>query len=80
MFHLIGQAIFGLVVGVIAKMLVPGKDPGGLIVTALIGVVGSLIGTFLGRFIQGDPNYSAHWLMSILGAVILLAVYRFIKR
>lgn len=80
MIHLIGQALFGLVVGVIAKLLVPGRDPGGLIVTMLIGVAGSLLGTFVGRAIKKDPNYSAHWLMSILGAVVLLLVYRYLVR
>jgi uncharacterized membrane protein YeaQ/YmgE (transglycosylase-associated protein family) len=79
MFHLLGQAMFGLVVGVIAKMLVPGKDPGGLLLTMVIGVVGSLLGTFAGRMIKKDPNYSAHWLMSILGAVVLLVIYRWLN-
>ncbi len=78
MIHLLGQALFGLVVGFIAKLLVPGRDPGGLIMTMLIGVVGSLLGTFIGRAIKKDPNYSAHWLMSILGAVILLVIYRWV--
>ncbi len=80
MIHLLGQALFGLVVGLIAKLLVPGRDPGGLIVTMLIGVVGSMIGTFVGRAVKKDPDYSAHWLMSILGAVVLLVVYKMIVR
>jgi uncharacterized membrane protein YeaQ/YmgE (transglycosylase-associated protein family) len=76
--HLIGQALFGLVVGVIAKLLVPGRDPGGIIVTALIGLAGSVVGTFIGRAVKRDPNYSAHWIMSIIGAVVLLVLYRFV--
>jgi uncharacterized membrane protein YeaQ/YmgE (transglycosylase-associated protein family) len=76
MIHLLGQILFGLVVGVIAKLVMPGKDPGGIVITAIIGMVGSLLGTFIGRLVQGDPNYSAHWLMSILGAVLLLVIYR----
>jgi uncharacterized membrane protein YeaQ/YmgE (transglycosylase-associated protein family) len=76
MLHLLGQALFGLIVGVIAKLLVPGHDPGGLIVTALIGLAGSLVGTFVGRLVRNDPNYSAHWLMSIAGAIVLLLAYR----
>lgn len=80
MIHLLGQILFGLVVGVIAKLVMPGKDPGGMVITAIIGMVGSLLGTFIGRLVQGDPNYSAHWLMSILGAVILLAIYRVARR
>ena len=51
--HLIGQIIFGWVVGIIAKFLMPGKDPGGFIITAIIGMVGALIGTFAGRALWG---------------------------
>ena len=79
MFHLIGQIIFGLVVGVIAKFIMPGKDPGGLIVTAIIGMVGSLVGTFIGRMLWGGAGYESGWITSILGAVLLLAIYRLIK-
>ena len=78
--HLIGQIIFGLLVGVLAKFLMPGKDPGGIIITAIIGVVGSLIGTFIGRALWGGADYSAGWITSILGAIILLAGYRMIRR
>ena len=69
--------LFGLVVGVIAKLLMPGRDPGGFIVTILLGIAGAMIGGFLGRALgfYGD-NQSAGWLISILGAVILLAIYR----
>ena len=76
MFHLIGQAIFGLVVGVIAKFLMPGKDPGGCIVTALVGLAGSMLGTFIGQALRGNADYAAGWLMSIAGAIILLVLYR----
>ena len=78
MLHLIGQAIFGLFVGVIAKFLMPGKDPGGVIVTALIGLAGSMIGTFIGQNMRGNADYASGWLMSILGAMILLGLYRMI--
>ena len=73
--HLVGQIIFGLVVGVIAKLLMPGRDPGGFIVTALLGMAGALVGTFIGRTLWG-ANYAAGWIMSILGAIVLLALYR----
>ncbi len=79
MLHLIGQLIFGLIVGVIAKFIMPGKDPGGLIVTAIIGMVGSLIGTFIGRALWGGAGYESGWITSILGAVLLLWIYRMIK-
>ena len=69
--------LFGLVVGVIAKLLMPGRDPGGFIVTILIGIAGALIGGFIGRAMGFyGQNESAGWLISILGAVILLALYR----
>lgn len=73
--------LFGLVIGVIAKLLVPGRDPGGFIVTILLGIAGALVGGFIGRSMgfygQGQ---SAGWLMSILGAIILLALYRMMTR
>ena len=73
--------LFGLVVGVIAKLLMPGRDPGGFIVTILIGIAGALIGGFLGRAMNFyGPNEGAGWLMSILGAIILLALYRMMVR
>jgi uncharacterized membrane protein YeaQ/YmgE (transglycosylase-associated protein family) len=76
MFHLLGQAFFGLCVGVIAKILMPGKDPGGLIVTALIGMAGSLLGTVFGRTVLGTPEYSAGWPASIIGSIGILLLYR----
>ena len=73
--------LFGLVVGVIAKLLMPGRDPGGFIVTILLGIAGALIGGFLGRAMNlYGQNESAGWLMSILGSVILLAIYRMMVR
>jgi uncharacterized membrane protein YeaQ/YmgE (transglycosylase-associated protein family) len=74
--HLIGQVIFGLVVGVIAKLLMPGRDPGGFIITILLGIAGSLLGTFVGRALWGGANYSAGWILSIIGAILLLWLYR----
>jgi uncharacterized membrane protein YeaQ/YmgE (transglycosylase-associated protein family) len=74
--HILGQIVFGLFVGIIAKLLMPGRDPGGMIITALIGMAGALIGTFIGRALFGDTNYSAGWIMSIAGSVVLLWLYR----
>jgi uncharacterized membrane protein YeaQ/YmgE (transglycosylase-associated protein family) len=73
--------LFGLVVGVIAKLLMPGRDPGGFIVTILLGIAGALVGGFVGRALgfYGE-NQGAGWIMSILGAIILLAVYRMMAR
>ncbi len=81
MFQIIGWIIFGLIVGVIAKLLVPGRDPGGIFVTALIGIVGALLAGWLGRAVGWyGPNDNAGFLMSILGAVILLAIYHALVR
>lgn len=73
--------LFGLVVGVIAKLLMPGRDPGGFIVTILLGIAGALVGGFVGRALgfYGE-NESAGWIMSILGAIVLLALYRMMVR
>jgi uncharacterized membrane protein YeaQ/YmgE (transglycosylase-associated protein family) len=73
--------VFGLVVGIIAKLLMPGKDPGGFIVTMLLGIAGALLGGFLGRAMGFyGPSESAGWLMSIAGAIVLLVLYRFMVR
>ena len=73
--------LFGLVVGVIAKLLMPGRDPGGFIVTILLGIAGALVGGFVGRAMGlYTENEGAGWLMSILGAIVLLALYRMMVR
>ena len=73
--------VFGLVIGIIAKLLMPGKDPGGFIITMLLGIAGALVGGFVGRAMGFyGPNQSAGWLISILGAIILLALYRMLVR
>jgi uncharacterized membrane protein YeaQ/YmgE (transglycosylase-associated protein family) len=75
----IGWLIFGLVVGIVAKFLMPGRDPGGFVVTALIGIVGALLGGYIGRAVgwygEGDP---VGFVMAVIGAIILLALYRMI--
>jgi uncharacterized membrane protein YeaQ/YmgE (transglycosylase-associated protein family) len=73
--------VFGLVIGIIAKLLMPGRDPGGFIITILLGIAGALVGGFIGRAMGFyGPGQSAGWLMSILGAIILLALYRLLMR
>ena len=73
----LGWIVFGLIVGVIGKLLMPGRDPGGMIVTVLLGIAGALVGGFLGRAVglygPGDP---AGIFMSVIGAVLLLFAYR----
>jgi uncharacterized membrane protein YeaQ/YmgE (transglycosylase-associated protein family) len=76
---LIGWIFFGLVVGVIAKLLMPGRDPGGFIVTIVVGIVGALLAGFLGRAVGWyDTSEGAGYIASILGAIILLALYRMV--
>jgi len=75
--HILGWIVFGLIVGIVAKLIMPGRDPGGFVVTALIGIVGALIGGYLGRALgmyhEGDP---VGFLMAVIGSIILLFIYR----
>lgn len=81
MFHLIGWILFGLIVGVIAKLLTPGRDPGGFIITILIGIAGALIAGWIGRAVGWyRPDQGAGYLMSIVGAIVLLLIYHLIVR
>jgi uncharacterized membrane protein YeaQ/YmgE (transglycosylase-associated protein family) len=77
MFGILGWIVFGLIVGALAKLLMPGRDPGGIIVTMLLGIVGAMLGGFVGRALgMYGSNDSAGIFMSILGAVLVLMVYR----
>jgi uncharacterized membrane protein YeaQ/YmgE (transglycosylase-associated protein family) len=76
-FEIVQLAIFGLIVGLIARLLMPGRDSMGLIMTSILGIVGFFLGTFLGRNLFGKGEYyQAQWLMSILGSLVLLLLYR----
>ena len=78
---IIAWILFGLIVGIIAKLLMPGRDPGGFIVTIALGVAGALLGGFVGQAMGlYGPSEGAGWLVSILGAVILLGLYRLMAR
>ncbi len=78
---ILGWIVFGLIVGIIAKLLMPGRDPGGFVVTALLGIVGAIVGGFLGRAMGlYGPNDAAGFVMSTLGAVVLLFAYRKMAR
>lgn len=81
MFGIIGWILFGLVAGVVAKLLMPGKDPGGFIVTILLGIAGALLGGFIGQALgfYGEGE-AGGFFMSVLGAILLLAVYRMMTR
>ena len=74
---ILGWIVFGLVVGVVAKFLMPGRDPGGFVVTVILGIVGAVVGGLVGRTLgwygQGDP---VGFVMALVGALILLVAYR----
>jgi uncharacterized membrane protein YeaQ/YmgE (transglycosylase-associated protein family) len=78
---ILGWIVFGLVVGIVARLLMPGRDPGGFVITIILGVVGALLGGFVGRALgwyrEGDP---VGFVMAVVGAVILLAIYRMVAR
>jgi len=79
--HIIWVVIIGAVVGLIAKFLVPGRDPGGFIVTPLIGIAGAVVATYLGQFLHiYEPGQNAGFIGAVVGAVIILLVYRAIRR
>src|SRR5258708_17178932 len=75
---ILGWLLFGLIVGVIAKFLMPGRDPGGWIVTILLGIAGSFVGGFLATTLMGRQEQTAGWIGSIIGAMILLFLYRIV--
>ena len=77
MLGVLGWIIFGLIVGVIAKLLMPGKDPGGIIVTMALGIAGAVVAGFVGRSMGWyGPNEAAGFITATLGAVLLLVIYR----
>jgi uncharacterized membrane protein YeaQ/YmgE (transglycosylase-associated protein family) len=81
MMNIIGWIVFGLIVGIIAKFLMPGRDPGGFIITTLLGIAGALVGGFLGGLLglyrEGDP---VGYIMAVLGSIVLLLIYRMASR
>ena len=88
MLALLGWVVLGLIAGAIAKMIMPGRDPGGLGVTLLLGIVGSLLGGLIGRLILGtdpraagaDPGVFLSLVLAVIGSTILLAIYRVYKK
>ena len=90
MLDVITWIIFGLIAGTIAKAIMPGRDPGGVVITILLGIVGSLIGGFIGRTLLGygrineigdfsRPGFLMSLVFAVIGSIILLAIYRLIK-
>ena len=81
MINFLSWILFGLVVGVLAKFLMPGKDPGGFIITVLLGIAGAVLGGWVTTLLgMGQDGQSAGWIMSIIGAIALLAIYRMAVR
>jgi uncharacterized membrane protein YeaQ/YmgE (transglycosylase-associated protein family) len=79
MFGILGWIVFGLIIGVLAKLVMPGRDPGGMIVTIVLGIVGAVLGGYIGQAVgMYGPNQSAGVFMSILGAVVVLFIYRMV--
>jgi uncharacterized membrane protein YeaQ/YmgE (transglycosylase-associated protein family) len=77
--HFLWMLIIGLVIGAVAKLIMPGKDPGGIIVTMLIGIAGALIAGFLGRALGWyHEGEAAGFIASVVGAILLLLIYRMI--
>ena len=81
MFHIFWMLVIGLVVGALAKIIMPGKDPGGIIMTMLLGIAGAFVGSWIGRlsglYAEGQP---AGFFMSLAGAIVLLIIYRLIRK
>ena len=81
MLHLLWMCVIGLVAGAVAKFIMPGKDPGGIVITMLLGIAGSLVAGFLGRALGWyQAGEGAGLIMSVVGAILLLVVYRILKK
>jgi len=75
--HFLWMLFIGLIVGALAKLIMPGRDPGGIFITMLLGVAGSLLAGFFGRLVGlYSPGQGAGFIMSVIGAIVLLALYR----
>jgi uncharacterized membrane protein YeaQ/YmgE (transglycosylase-associated protein family) len=78
---ILGWIFFGLIVGIVGKFLMPGRDPGGFVITILLGIAGALVGGFLGRVLglyrEGDP---VGFIMAVIGSIVLLVLYRMFAR
>ena len=81
MLHLLWVIIIGFIAGAVARFLMPGKDPGGFLITTALGVGGALVATFLGRLVGWyQEGQSAGFIAAIVGAFIVLAAYRLIRK
>jgi len=77
MLAIVGWILFGLIVGLVAKLVTPGHDPGGIVMTTALGIVGAILGGFIGRLLGlYQAGEGAGYIMATLGAVLILFVYR----
>ena len=78
---IIGTIIIGLLAGVVAKLLMPGRDPGGFIITTLLGIAGAFVATWIGQAIGWyEQGQAAGFIGAVVGAIIILVIYRFARR
>jgi uncharacterized membrane protein YeaQ/YmgE (transglycosylase-associated protein family) len=80
MLQIISLILVGLLVGIIAKLLMPGRDPGGFIITVLLGIAGSFVGAFVGSYLHIGAGWFASFALAIIGAMLLLGLYRLVMR
>jgi uncharacterized membrane protein YeaQ/YmgE (transglycosylase-associated protein family) len=90
MLDILGWIVLGLIAGAIAKAIMPGRDPGGVLMTMIIGIIGSLLGGFIGRALfdygsvndaggVSEPGFLMSLVMAIVGSIVLLAIYRLVR-
>jgi uncharacterized membrane protein YeaQ/YmgE (transglycosylase-associated protein family) len=81
MLHMLGHMLFGLIVGIVAKLLMPGQHRGGIIATMILGVIGAWLGGMIGRALHiYPPGHPAGFIMAVIGAIVVLAIYGFLTR
>lgn len=78
--QILGLILLGLIVGVVAKLLMPGKDPGGFIITILLGIAGSFIGAYVASFLQISTGWFTSFALAVIGATLLLGIYRLVRK
>ena len=77
--QILGWIVLGLIVGIVAKLLMPGSDPGGFIITILLGIAGSFIGGYLSTLLSISGGWLVSFVMAVIGAMLLLGIYRLIR-
>ena len=77
--QILGWIVFGLFAGIVAKLLMPGKDPGGFIITILLGIVGAVVGGYCAQFLGIAGGWWTSFALAVIGAMLLLGVYRLVK-